>query len=852
MDKAKYKKMYEIADRLSKVDTANLNEQQLSEHTAMIEKLKQIAMEDNGFATFMQQLQTTGTDNPVQIVVYGKMPAHMRAEEVWDALMEILPNEYPSIQAAQQKTAEIARYNGAVVAEKPRSEAEKIVKQFNAYGIKARINTSEGVAEGSGKNVVKSVKVGNFRHDLVDTGMGWQVRIYNGDELYDTGMSKNSEQKGLAALEDAVAYTEKQTRTKRQGVSEYGTHPSQRVDPRTGKKYVPPKSPLGKGVAEGSQPPVCKHCGKRQGEHQRGKCPKGTKTAVGYTDYGPTKFEPKEPKQQGVAEGLGNKKVTIQGLKNWIAKAQAEGYEVEEVMKGEMWRAVNPKTGGLKGTFHTTGTPGRGSLWGSGPDGTPADSGTLVIKQGVAEGPLNPKARAKAQMLKMYGDGQISFSKTSNGGYFIQHEDDFGDTNSHPYDPQTGKVDFRGSISSTYYGEGVAEAGVKQLPTQGADYSKYDTDTLKMMLRPGILHRNEARFKALIRKELQKREQQGVAEGSLEEVDRRGFLKGLGAAAIAISPAFKAMAQDYNLTDKEITMLTIVFHAYWVCLNYPKTTDPEKCNRIKQGISEYAKKRTFTSQELNLLYSSATSQNSEKIKDRKWAEIITYSYNAGELVLRDLNQMRPFESVEQGVAEGRYYPSPHDYDSDIDYYAAVDRYLGKKGPRPGDDDWEETAPGDSFGDEDDEKTNEADAPRPTYNVMKLGGALDIDPRMLRVAITRGLQGQATRTDMSVLARSFLNMISNSDDKDIQYIANLIKTGNPKPTPQENTAAIAERNAFVNAMRNVKQGEKFSVGGKEYTKTTKHGEDSEVTENINKEAYDRLKRVFDFSNFKGDV
>ena len=37
-----------------------------------------------------------------------------------------------------------------------------------------------------------------------------------------------------------------------QGVAEegYGTHPSQRVDPRTGKRYVPPKSPLGKGVAE--------------------------------------------------------------------------------------------------------------------------------------------------------------------------------------------------------------------------------------------------------------------------------------------------------------------------------------------------------------------------------------------------------------------------------------------------------------------------------------------------------------------------------------------------------------------------------------------------------------------------
>ena len=86
--------------------------------------------------------------------------------------------------------------------------------------VKFHKDEKQGVAEGSGKNVVKSVKVGNFRHDLVDTGMGWQVRIYNGDELYDTGMSKNSEQKGLAALEDAVAYTEKQTRTKRQGVSE--------------------------------------------------------------------------------------------------------------------------------------------------------------------------------------------------------------------------------------------------------------------------------------------------------------------------------------------------------------------------------------------------------------------------------------------------------------------------------------------------------------------------------------------------------------------------------------------------------------------------------------------------------
>jgi hypothetical protein len=78
---------------------------------------------------------------------------------------------------------------------------------------------AQGVAEGFNKNVVKSVKVGNFRHDLVNTGMGWQVRIYNGDELYDTGLSKNSEQKGLAALDDSVAYTKKQLNIKDQGVA---------------------------------------------------------------------------------------------------------------------------------------------------------------------------------------------------------------------------------------------------------------------------------------------------------------------------------------------------------------------------------------------------------------------------------------------------------------------------------------------------------------------------------------------------------------------------------------------------------------------------------------------------------
>lgn len=147
-----------------------------------------------------------------------------------------------------------------------------------------------------------------------------------------------------------------------------------------------------------------------------------------------------------------------------------------------------------------------------------------------------------------------------------------------------------------------------------------------------------------------------------------------------------------------------------------------------------------------------------------------------------------------------------------------------------------------------EEANSADGPH--YNIAKLGGAIGTDPRLLRMAIARGMAGKPTRQDLAVLADSFLKLLQNSDDRQIQAIANLIKAGNPREVPQESTAAIAERNAFVDAMRQAKKGEKFTVGGKEYTKTTAHGDEDKVEESISTEAYDRLKRVFDFSDYKG--
>jgi hypothetical protein len=62
--------------------------------------------------------------------------------------------------------------------------------------------------------VVKSVKVGNFDHQLHDHGYGYQVRIYNNGELYHSDMTKNTLEKGLASLDSNVANTKKQLRIK--------------------------------------------------------------------------------------------------------------------------------------------------------------------------------------------------------------------------------------------------------------------------------------------------------------------------------------------------------------------------------------------------------------------------------------------------------------------------------------------------------------------------------------------------------------------------------------------------------------------------------------------------------------
>ena len=99
----------------------------------------------------------------VDVIFYGQMPRDFSAETVWEALEAVLPREYPASQNhisqptsnSQRITQEIAKNQGAVVTNKPLSVAQKLVKTFQTYGIKCRINAPgleeallpEGVAE---------------------------------------------------------------------------------------------------------------------------------------------------------------------------------------------------------------------------------------------------------------------------------------------------------------------------------------------------------------------------------------------------------------------------------------------------------------------------------------------------------------------------------------------------------------------------------------------------------------------------------------------------------------------------------------------------------------------------------
>jgi len=99
----------------------------------------------NEFVTPQAVAQDPGLEREkdVDVIFFGFMPQDFTARTAWKALEDVLPREYPAgSERAQNKIAEVSKNNGAVVTTKPLSIAQKLVKEFQARGIKCRIDDS--------------------------------------------------------------------------------------------------------------------------------------------------------------------------------------------------------------------------------------------------------------------------------------------------------------------------------------------------------------------------------------------------------------------------------------------------------------------------------------------------------------------------------------------------------------------------------------------------------------------------------------------------------------------------------------------------------------------------------------
>jgi|Laugrespbdmm15sd_2_1035082.scaffolds.fasta_scaffold07362_2 hypothetical protein len=96
-------------------------------------------------------------EKDVDVIIFGRMPQDFTFRSLIQALEAVLPREYPpgtsqNTQGVPSGPAEligqqIAKDGGAVVTTKPLSIAQKVVKEFQARGIKCRIVQS-GLDEG--------------------------------------------------------------------------------------------------------------------------------------------------------------------------------------------------------------------------------------------------------------------------------------------------------------------------------------------------------------------------------------------------------------------------------------------------------------------------------------------------------------------------------------------------------------------------------------------------------------------------------------------------------------------------------------------------------------------------------
>jgi hypothetical protein len=155
---------------------------------------------------------------------------------------------------------------------------------------------------------------------------------------------------------------------------------------------------------------------------------------------------------------------------------------------------------------------------------------------------------------------------------------------------------------------------------------------------------------------------QGTAEGNLEEVDRRGFLKGMSAAAglTTLGISKDVMAQS-RLSDDDINLLSSALDAIYICSLPPAwKTNQDHCDELKKSLRNWWGKTNLgrNGYSLNDLYGSTKQKMDSWIQkyqtgDKSSREYINTLNNPQTKLnlIHSLNTSNPFESVEQGVAE---------------------------------------------------------------------------------------------------------------------------------------------------------------------------------------------------------
>ena len=166
----KYRKQFSIG--LIRDEDGNGNHSvNLSELNAMVRKLRSMrvplnpfeegASEGslNEFVTPQATAQDPGLEREkdVDVIIFGRMPQDFTYNSLIQALEAVLPREYPPGSSqntqgvpsspAERIGGEIAKHGGAVVTTKPLSIAQKLVKEFQARGIKCKID-APGLEEG--------------------------------------------------------------------------------------------------------------------------------------------------------------------------------------------------------------------------------------------------------------------------------------------------------------------------------------------------------------------------------------------------------------------------------------------------------------------------------------------------------------------------------------------------------------------------------------------------------------------------------------------------------------------------------------------------------------------------------